>query len=519
MNKLKKPLVNNVVHSKAMSGAPAHKVIKQQSLPFSGTLSAAAVNSLDHSNAAPPLPRTPTEQYWAARAIAAESMLSARASHQQELRAASYREELKRSKDLAALSKANDEKHKSLERLVLILLACVVALISGVIFLAARAQHRVEVKRPWWTSPSHFTIPILSPFTSVVEQETSVVGSRVIAVLIISIACVGYFSLLLLWITAATAMRIVSYNLRFDSKPDNITVQQTIASLPDPLQAPRFLNGSSERPWSTRRIRVAEHLLSFQEALVRQVHDLAELFGDGWSWIGVGRDNGVEAGEFSPIFYKKSELTLLSNDSFWTSNTPFEPSKFPGAGSFRVVTAAHFTLTGDGVSAPINFTYLNTHMDDQSDDQRKLAASMLLIRARFEAVKTGSPVIITGDYNSPPTGTDSGAYKIITGASPPVPVNATFAAKFAVADNELPDFKLLDLRAEAPRQNVSANFATFTGFTSPTDTSNWARIDFVFGGSNGGWKTNGYKVASALADDGVLESDHRPVFADIQFGS
>ena len=59
----------------------------------------------------------------------------------------------------------------------------------------------------------------------------------------------------------------------------------------------------------------------FQEALVRQVKDLAELFGPEWSWvrnlparcrisaddlqIGVGRDDGQERGEYCPIFFKK----------------------------------------------------------------------------------------------------------------------------------------------------------------------------------------------------------------------
>ncbi|TFK41435.1 Endonuclease/exonuclease/phosphatase [Crucibulum laeve] len=316
-------------------------------------------------------------------------------------------------------------------------------------------------------------------------------------------------------------MRFVTYNLRFDSMPDNITVQTSLSALnaKDPLLQPTFLNLTKEQPWSTRRLRVAEHLLGegiviadFQEALLRQVKDLAELFGSEWSWIGVGRDDGVNAGEFSPIFYKNSELRLLSNDSFWLSNTPFEPSKFPGAGSFRICTAAHFELVGDPSR---KFTLLNTHLDDQSDAQRRLAASLLLTRSRFEAVNTNAPVIITGDFNSPSTGTDSGAYEIITGATPPVAINATFAAKFAVKGDQLPDFKLLDLRAEAPRRSVSSTFATFTGFTAPNDASDWTRIDFIFGGSNGGWMADAYKVETSISDDGLLASDHRPVFADV----
>lgn len=107
-------------------------------------------------------------------------------------------------------------------------------------------------------------------------------------------------------------MRITTYNLRYDSMPDNISVQQSLASLPDPLVQPQYLAKSGEQPWSTRRLKVAEHLLhadvvmasgshyssvlhhvsnsipscpGFQEALVRQVKDLAQLLGDDWAWV------------------------------------------------------------------------------------------------------------------------------------------------------------------------------------------------------------------------------------------
>ena len=69
------------------------------------------------------------------------------------------------------------------------------------------------------------------------------------------------------------------------------------------------------------------------------MNDLAELFGDDWAWVGVGRDDGVAKGEFNPIFYKKydppllfttlrnslgtparrSAFELVSNDTFWLS--------------------------------------------------------------------------------------------------------------------------------------------------------------------------------------------------------
>ncbi|KAI0922720.1 hypothetical protein AcV5_009617 [Taiwanofungus camphoratus] len=317
-------------------------------------------------------------------------------------------------------------------------------------------------------------------------------------------------------------MRIATYNLRYDSQPDRITVPQSLDALPDPLERPRFLNKTGEQPWSTRRIKVAQQLLNeepiligFQEALIRQVNDLAELLGDEWAWLGVGRDDGEMAGEFCPIFYKTSDITLIRKDSFWLSDTPFEPSKYPSAGSFRVCEAARFTLHSSTTVAPQTFTLLNTHLDDRSDAQRRLSASLLLTRARYEAYTTGGPVFITGDFNSASTGWDSGAYQIITGALPPSAIDSTFAQKYAVPDHAFPGFVMRDLKGQTPRMRASGDFATFTGFNRPGDASVFTRIDFVFGGSNGGWTANAYKVGSSLTDDGILASDHRPVFADV----
>ncbi|KAJ7608645.1 Endonuclease/exonuclease/phosphatase [Mycena rosella] len=295
-------------------------------------------------------------------------------------------------------------------------------------------------------------------------------------------------------------LRIVTYNLRYDSQPDKITVRQSLDRLPDPLTGPGYFRKRGEQPWSLRRLRVVEQLLGegivlagFQEALVRQVHDLAEPFGADWDWVGVGRDDGVEAGEYSPIFYKKSELVLLSYDSFWTSNTSFEPSRFPGAGSHRVCITLHLKRRTDGKK----FTVLNTHMDDRSEAQRRHAASMILARA--------GPCSFS---HSPPDGRDSGAYEIATGVRAPSALPTDFSARFPLpADAPPRPFVLHDLRAHTPRRVVSANHATFTGFDAPNDTHAWNCIDFVFGGANG---------AYALSHDGVLASDHRPVLANVR---
>lgn len=141
-------------------------------------------------------------------------------------------------------------------------------------------------------------------------------------------------------------MRIATYNLRYDNMPDSVPVKQSIAQLGDPLTEPRFLHNHTEQTWSKRRINIAQQILGenvdvlckspyyapsnihefmragVQEALVRQVNDLQELLGDNWAHvsaythlvdmgthcslqIGLGRDDGKTAGEYSAIYYKK----------------------------------------------------------------------------------------------------------------------------------------------------------------------------------------------------------------------
>ncbi|KAF9781131.1 Endonuclease/exonuclease/phosphatase [Thelephora terrestris] len=308
------------------------------------------------------------------------------------------------------------------------------------------------------------------------------------------------------------------YNLRYDCKPDQIAVKDSIARLPDPSLQPSYLSlAGKEQPWSSRRIRIAQDLLrecvalaGFQEALVRQVNDMQELLGDDWAWVGQGRDDGASRGEFNSIFYKKSVFKLIDSDTFWLSPTPFRCSVYPGAGCIRICTTARLLSR----TSSQRLTLINTHLDHLSDDQRKYGASLLLVRGRFEAATSNGPVILTGDFNSSPTGDDSGAYGVITGKVPPMQVAKEFTDKFNPGPNELPDFKFLDTRVETPKLGVSGNFATFTGW-SPTRTAEWGRIDFAFGGNNGRWKSTAYKVGAGMSDDGMMHSDHRPVFVDL----
>ena len=119
----------------------------------------------------------------------------------------------------------------------------------------------------------------------------------------------------------------MTWNLRYDSQPDHIPVSETLLRLPTsvpPDEEVPYYADFSENPWSTRRIAVAREvdfhqpdIIGFQEALKRQVDDLATLLGDEFAHIGVGRDDGKAGGEYEAIFYRRSALTLLEWDTFW----------------------------------------------------------------------------------------------------------------------------------------------------------------------------------------------------------
>lgn len=58
-----------------------------------------------------------------------------------------------------------------------------------------------------------------------------------------------------------TDFKLITWNLRYDSKPDNITVQTSLNNMPNPMVEPAFLGYTGEQPWSTRRIKVAQEVI------------------------------------------------------------------------------------------------------------------------------------------------------------------------------------------------------------------------------------------------------------------
>ncbi|KAF9528691.1 hypothetical protein CPB83DRAFT_854116 [Crepidotus variabilis] len=146
------------------------------------------------------VPLTVAEQYWATRALKAEALLAAQKAHKQEFRTLADFQDMKRQREMALLANEYKEKHTSLERLLTFLLLLIAFMVMLIIYLATHyTRHSMLLHQKqntsWWSAigASHFTIPILSPFTSVVEHESSIFGAKIIGTLAAIGAVLLYF--------------------------------------------------------------------------------------------------------------------------------------------------------------------------------------------------------------------------------------------------------------------------------------------------------------------------------------
>lgn len=151
-------------------------------------------------------------------------------------------------------------------------------------------------------------------------------------------------------------------------------------------------------------------ILGVQEALHGQMMDLKEWLRN-FSYIGVGRDDGKAAGEYSAIFYDSTRLKLLKTETFWLSEQPGVPgSKSWDAAITRIVTWGEFKDR----KTKKKFFVFNTHFDHIGKTARAESAKIILQKVKDIAGR--HPVIVTGDFNSEST---DDPYKIITETSNP----------------------------------------------------------------------------------------------------
>ncbi|KOF03234.1 endonuclease/exonuclease/phosphatase [Roseivirga seohaensis subsp. aquiponti] len=255
-----------------------------------------------------------------------------------------------------------------------------------------------------------------------------------------------------------TPIKVMTYNIRYDNPNDGEN------------------HWELRKRWLANQINFIEpDVLGIQEGLAHQVTFLEDALPT-YNHIGVGRDDGKEAGEYTAIFYKSENLELINQNTFWLSETPEKPSVGWDAALERICTYALFQhkVTNQ------KFWVFNTHFDHVGDTAR--ANSVDLITTEIRKLNMENlPVFLMGDLNLEP-------------------------------DSE-PIQKLSSRMNDARHYSTDLVFGpkgTFNGFKHNEPVTR--RIDYIF--------TNPYKVEvrkyAVLSDskDKKYPSDHLPVVVE-----
>ncbi len=156
--------------------------------------------------------------------------------------------------------------------------------------------------------------------------------------------------------------------------------------------------GNEEHFWTTRQEAVALAVktvapdsFGVQEAHKEWMDVLAALLPD-YAYVGVGRDDGVDDGEFSAVFYLKNKYKAEESETFWISETPDVPSRSWETACTRICTWAKLVNIETGES----YVHMNTHLDHVSELARVNGVKMI----KEKAASFGEiPVVCTGDFN------------------------------------------------------------------------------------------------------------------------
>jgi endonuclease/exonuclease/phosphatase family metal-dependent hydrolase len=288
-----------------------------------------------------------------------------------------------------------------------------------------------------------------------------VLGLQAAAMLKKSLACVAA-AVMAGGLAEAKPLRVLCYNLRYITSGD-----------------------TGERTWVARRDQAAElikndaaDIVGIQEGLPPMMNDLSDrLPGD--AVIGVGREDGVDQGEYAAILVKADRFRVQESGTFWLSDTPEVCNSCTWGNTVtRICTWAklydrHTQRT---------FHFFNTHLDHASELARQKGTELIL--ARIAERKPSGPVLLTGDFNAPEED----------------PLHASIKAA-GLAD------VWKTLNADVPPEE-SGTFHEFTGET------NRSRIDFIY-------TTPDLKGLESVivrsSKNGNFPSDHFPVRATFEW--
>ena len=189
--------------------------------------------------------------------------------------------------------------------------------------------------------------------------------------------------------TSAQTLKVMSYNIRLDVASDGIN---------------QWSNRTETLPALIGKYN--PDLIGLQEVMHHQLLTILEKL-PAYDFIGVGRDDGQQKGEYSCILYKRDRFAVTSSKTSWLSITPdVAGSKSWDAAITRVVTRGRFRDKTSGK----DLLHFNTHFDHIGKEARKNSSRIILELIAAERGAANTPVIVTGDFNSQP---DEDAYEVM----------------------------------------------------------------------------------------------------------
>lgn len=218
-------------------------------------------------------------------------------------------------------------------------------------------------------------------------------------------------------------------------------------------------------------------LFGTQEGLSHQVKQMSD--GLGYEYLGVGRDDGAEKGEYTAILFDPKLFKLEDSGTFWLSPTPEKPSKGWDASLNRICSWGRFKDQKGK-----KFYVFNVHYDHIGQQAREESSKLVI--AKVKEINTQNlPVILMGDFNVKP---DNAAYSTI------------------IADPSWKDSRLI---SKIPAYGPKGTFSAFDWDRMPDGI-----IDHIFVQG----KINVIRHGILTDNYGKkYPSDHFPVMAEIEF--
>ena len=234
--------------------------------------------------------------------------------------------------------------------------------------------------------------------------------------------------------------------------------------------------------WSDRIDIVCQTILEsgadsvgIQEATPEWMAAQKEKLGHKYDYVGIGRDDGNNEGEYSPVFFLIDKYEAVERDNFWLSETPNEVSYGWDAVCRRICSWARLRDKTTGKE----YVHINTHFDHIGVEARRNSVEMIIKHAK---TFVDIPVVFTADMNV---------------------VEGTENYNQFVNSNYFDDTKKL--------AHDTMHYCTYHD-TKPEEHKDEV-IDYVM--INKGFKALKYVVMTE-GIDGRFVSDHYPIYAEVE---